>query len=312
MVDSETGETLIGTNVVVETEGPLLGAVTDIDGAYTIRNVEPGTYILALSYVGYVPATLTEVVVRSDEVTHLDVALVPEAIGLEEVVVQARALQDTDASLLRQRQKAAAVSDAISAEAISRSGGSTAADAMKKVTGASIVGGKYVFVRGLGDRYMNTQLNGSSLPSADPDRNAVPLDLFPANLLDNIVTTKTFTPDKPGSFSGGLVNIGTKAFPETFSLSLSSSLGYVGHVGPGSEFLSYVGGSAGWLGNNGGEHRLPPELADPSLEIPDIGTAFTDEAAAQELGSALEGLQRHHGTRSPDRSTESELRLLAG
>ena len=281
VVDSETGETLIGANVVLE--GTIVGATTDLDGEYTIRPVEPGTYHLVFSYIGYTSVTVTDVVVTEGEATIVDLSLTPGAIGLEEVVVAARALENTDASLLKQRQKAAAVSDAISAEAIGRSGSSTAADAMEKVTGVSVVGGKYVYVRGLGDRYMNTQLNGATLPSADPDRNSVPLDLFPANLLDNIVTSKTFTPDKPGSFSGGSVNIGTKAFPDDFTVSFSSSISYKGNIRPGSDFLSYEDGSAGWLGNNGGTHTLPEVFNNPNLDIPNIGNAFTDAAAAQEL-----------------------------
>ena len=281
VVDSETGETLIGVNILIE--GTLIGSTTDLDGDYTISDVEPGTYNIVFSYIGYTGVTVTDVIVAAGEPTTVDLALVPESIGLDEVVVTARTLENTEASLLKQRQKAAAVSDAISAEAIGRSGSSTAADAMEKVTGVSVVGGKYVYVRGLGDRYMNTQLNGATLPSADPDRNSVPLDLFPANLLDNIVTSKTFTPDKPGSFSGGSVNIGTKAFPDDFTVSFSSSISYKGNIGPGSDFLSYEGGSAGWLGNNGGTHTLPEVFNNPNLHIPNIGNAFTDAAAAQEL-----------------------------
>ena len=116
--------------------------------------------------------TVTDVVV-GDEPVQLDLTLTSEAIGLDEVIVEARAVRNSEAVLLRDRQKAVAVSDAISSEAISRSGGSDAADAMEKVTGASVVGGKYVYVRGLGDRYSNTQLNGAELPSSDPDRNCL-------------------------------------------------------------------------------------------------------------------------------------------
>lgn len=281
IVDSESGETLIGANVVIH--GTSIGSTTDLAGRYSINGVEPGSHDLVFSYIGYTSKTVTGVDVEAGKTTRVELALAPEAIGLEEVVVEARALENTEAALLKQRQKAAAVSDAISAEGISQSGSSTAADAMQKVTGVSVVGGRYVYVRGLGDRYMNTQLNGASLPSADPDRNSVPLDLFPANLLDNIVTTKTFTPDQPGSFSGGSVNIGTKSFPEAFSLSFSSSLSYAGGIGPGGSFLSYHGGSAGWLGNNGGTHKLPDVLRDETLAIPDLGSAFTDAEAAQEL-----------------------------
>src|SRR5690606_36729392 len=152
-----------------------------------IPNVEPGTYTLVFSYIGYNTATVTEVVVAVGETTRLEIALTPESVSIEEVIVEATALTNTEASLLRTRQKAAAVSDAISAQAMAQTGSGDAADAMSKVTGASVVGGKYVYVRGLGGRYSSAQLNGTNLPSADPDQNSAQLDLFPTNLRDNIV-----------------------------------------------------------------------------------------------------------------------------
>ncbi len=169
LVDAETGEALIGANVVVK--GTAIGTATDVDGRYRLQ-VVAGLHALVFSYIGYVPTTVEEVEVLAGKVKRIDVALQPEAIGIDEVVVEAGALRNAEAALLRERQKAAAVSDAISAEAIGRAGSSTAADAMQMVTGASVVGGKYVYVRGLGDRYLNTQLNGAtpsrstSLPAA--------------------------------------------------------------------------------------------------------------------------------------------------
>ena len=168
--------------------------------------------------IGYQDASIIGVEVQDGEVAKLTITLMPEALELDdEVIVEAKALRNTGAALLKERQKAPAVSDAISAEEISRAGLGDDAEAMSHVTGASVVEGKYVYIRGLGDRYSSVQLNGSSLPNADPDKRSVPMDLFPTSLLDNIVTTKSFTPDKPGNFTGGAVNIGTKAFPDNFT-----------------------------------------------------------------------------------------------
>ena len=108
---------------------------------------------------------------------------------------------------------------------MSRSGSGDAAAAMTKVTGATVVGGKYVFVRGLGDRYSNTQLNGIELPTSDPDKKSFQLDLFPSYLLENIITHKTFTPDKPGNFSGGLVDVTTRGIPDAFFFTISAKQG---------------------------------------------------------------------------------------
>ena len=284
IIDEESGETLIGANVLIE--GTLQGSSTDLDGRYTIAAVTPGTYAIVISYIGYNSVTVQEIEVVDGEAAVVDVTMSPEAFGLEEVVVEARAIRNSEAVLLRDRQKAIAVSDAISSEAIGRSGGSDAADAMEKVTGASVVGGKYVYVRGLGDRYSNTQLNGADLPSSDPDRKAVQFDLFPSNLLDNIVTIKTFTPDKPGNFSGGLVDIGTKSFPEDFSFQFSVSTSMNTEANFGSDIINYAGGDTDWLGQDDGTRDVPEVLLNENLVIPSPTQARFDEELARQLDEA--------------------------
>ncbi|MCG8372056.1 MAG: carboxypeptidase-like regulatory domain-containing protein, partial [Balneolales bacterium] len=224
VVDGETGETLIGVNVVIE--GSIQGTATDIDGRYTIRNIEPGTYTVVVSYLSFTTQKITGVVIGAGETVTLDVALQPETELLEEIVVTADVVLNNEAGLLRQRQKSIAFSDAISSQFISKSGAGDAASALTKVTGASVVGGKYVYVRGLGDRYSSIQMNGVELPSTNPDRKTFQLDLIPSGLLENINTVKTFTPDKPGSFSGGIVDINTKDFPEELQFSLGTSFNY--------------------------------------------------------------------------------------
>lgn len=243
VVDGESGETLPGANVSVA--GTQQGTSTDLNGRYRIEGLAPGVYELRFSFVSYQPKAVTGVDVAAGETATLDVTLQAATQELDEVVVTAEVARNSEAGLLKERQKAAAVSDAISAEAISASGSSDAADAMEKVTGASITGGKYVNVRGLGGRYVNTTLNGAALPSADPDADAVPFDLFPARLLESIVTAKTFTPDRAGNFTGGSVDIGTVAFPTNLSFAVSSSVGYNSAVGYGGERVGFAGGLGG-------------------------------------------------------------------
>ena len=267
VVDGENGETLIGATAVIA--GTTTGDATDLNGRYEFV-AEPGTYTLIFSYLGFSSVTVEDVVVSEGEITRLEIELFTEALSYGEVHVTATVLEGSEAGLLRGRAKAVAVSDAISAESISRSGSGDAAAAMTKVTGASVVGGRYVYIRGLGDRYASTTLNGSTLPSADPDRKAFQLDLFPAALLDNIVTLKTFTPDKPGDFSGGLVDVSTKAFPESFTLQVSASMTYDDQASRIDNFLTYAGGDTDWLGYDNGLRALPEVLEnkDPTEQLP--------------------------------------------
>ena len=198
VIDSETGETLIGVNIVLE--GTSKGTATDIDGEYILKGIEPGTYTLIVSYISFTNQRITGVKIKAGESVQIDIILNPETEFLDEILVTAKVVLDNEAGLLKQRQKSISFSDAISAESIARSGAGDAAGAMKKVVGASIVGGKYVYVRGLGDRYSSSHLNGVELPSADPDKKSFQFDIFPSSLLENIITIKTFTLINPVIF----------------------------------------------------------------------------------------------------------------
>ena len=271
MVDAESGETIIGASIFIE--GTSKGAASDIDGNYTIRSVDPGTYVLVVSYISYSTQRITNVVLESGQFLNLDIALQPETELLGEITVTAEAVLNNEAGLLRQRQKSIAFSDAISAETISKTGSGDAAGALKKVVGASVVGGKYVYVRGLGDRYSTAHLNGAELPSADPDNNAFQLDLIPSNVIENIVTIKTFTPDKPGNFSGGLVDVSTKDFPKRMLFNFGTSIGYNSQY----SFKDGLGSSRSntdLLGFNTDIRNLPVYIEEINGDIPDQSTAL--------------------------------------
>lgn len=254
--DAATGEPLIGANVFLVDRSK--GAAADIDGNYQIINLDPGTYTVVAQYISYLPQTVTDIVIGSGQSIKIDFQLNPEAVGFEEITVSAESIKNSDAALLSIQRKSIALQDGISAQMISNSGSGDAAGAMTKVVGASVVGGKYVYVRGLGDRYTNTQLNGMELPTSDPDKKAFQLDLFPSSLLDNIITLKTFTPDKPGNFSGGLVDVSTKGIPEKLFVSVTSKVGYNSQV-TSQDILLGEKGDNDWKGIDGGT-RAAPEL----------------------------------------------------
>ena len=271
ITDAATSEPLIGVTVAVQ--GTALGAMTDLDGYFRVEKVPAGNYDLKITSIGYNEVIIIEVAVTVEDPVEINVGLDAVLYEMQTIRVKAKAVQNTEASMLKIRQRSSNISDGISAEQISRSGSGDAAEAMTKVTGASVVGGKYVYVRGLGDRYSNTQLNNSPLPSPDPDKQSVPMDLIPSGLLDNIIIEKTFTPDKPGNFAGGSVNLSTKDYPERRSLKVSLSSGLSSNTQPKDRYIGYDGGEKDWVGYDDGTRDLPdyvqdhPELRD---EVPSV------------------------------------------
>jgi outer membrane receptor for Fe3+-dicitrate len=184
--------------------------------------------------------------------------------------------------LLAERAKAAASVEAFGSEQISRSGVSDAGAVVTKIAGAMIAEGKFAVIRGLSERYVSTTLNGANLPSADPYRQSAPLDLFPAQVIDRVVVTKTYTPDQPGTSTGGGIDVVTKSFPERQFLTVSVGGEYNTQSTGNENFLTYNGGGLDWAGMDDGTRALPEELerippgqqlpANPGL-IPQAGQA---------------------------------------
>ena len=310
VVDQSNGESLIGVNLFLQ--GTTLGAASDLDGNYTIKSIPAGSYTLVASMIGYSKITVTDVQIKNGSALKLDISLKSEAFETEEVLVTAKMLLDNEAGLLKNRQKSSTISDVISSEQISRSGSSDAGDALKKVVGSTVVDGKYVFVRGLGDRYSNTQLNGVELPSSDPNKKSFQLDLVPTNLLDNIVTVKTFTPDRPGNFSGGIVDIGTKSYPEKFSLKISGSSNYNSQTTGNNNYLTYSGGSNDWLGVDDGTRSVPELLSNFDTKIPVKQEARFDTEKAELLNSYSKSFNGTMNTKKGTAPVNQNLSLSVG
>ncbi len=260
--DADYGGSVLDAKItLVENQ---MSAKTNVDGRYYISGVPAGTYTLIVTAPYYKSSQVEQLEVVAGEVKKLDVPLFNDStdlIELDSFTVTSKVLEESDIGLLSKRQKAVSISDAMGSESFSRLGLGDAADALSKVTGASIQDGKYVVVRGLSDRYNSTTLNGATIPSADPNRKSVQLDQFPTGLLDVIETTKTFTPDQSGEFTGGAIDIKTKSFPDQFFYNVSLGIGYNENT-TGDPFLSYPGGSDDWLGKDDGSREVPDLLAE--------------------------------------------------
>jgi hypothetical protein len=279
--DKDTGEELVGVNVLLV--GTATGATTDIEGKYTVRSIQPGTYSVRFSYVGYAPSTVTGVNVKPGDPLRLDMALQSSTVTAEEVVVTAERQLSTESALIAARKKSATIGDGISAEQVKRSPDATAGDALKRVTGLNVVDNKFVFVRGVTDRYNGTMLNGVSVTTTDTDvdKRSFSFDIVPANLLENTTVVKSATPDLPGDFTGGVVQLNTLDFPTSrvLKLSLASS---ANSITTGADVKVSQGGSRDWLGRDdgtreytGGEYnvysvgqRLPNTWAQRTTRAP--------------------------------------------
>lgn len=274
VINASNGEPLIGVNVLVK--GTTIGASTDVEGSFDI-DLAPGTYDIRLSYVSYQSKTVEGVEVEAGEITVIDdISLQKATAEMDEVVVTAEAVNISEAALMTKKKKSANLLDGISSERIEEAGVSNAAAALKKVTGVSIQSGKYIYVRGLGDRYTNTMLNSVEIPSLDPTRNSLQIDIFPTSLLENMVINKTATAELPADFAGGIVNIKTIDFPTKpiFDVSISASYNPLMHFN--SNYLSYQGSDTDVLGFDGGTRELPNRAVDGNIPTP-IGGASDQE-----------------------------------
>lgn len=253
--DDTRGEPLIGAAIVVE--GTTRGGFADLDGKFSI-SLEPGSYNLKISFVSYETLVINDVNVTADRVTLLDnLRLIEAAHGLSEVVVSASMARNTEAAIFTVRMKSPTVIDGISAAGFRKIGDSDAASTMKRVTGVTVEGGKYVYVRGLGDRYTKTIVNGVDIPGLDPDRNTMQMDIFPTNVIDNIMVHKSFSAELPADFTGGVIDIATKDFPEQKKVSFSLSTAFNPDFHLRNDLLTYPGGKYDFLGFDDGTRAIP-------------------------------------------------------
>lgn len=285
------GEVLYGANVVIEGTG--IGGQADyIDGKYQFK-ADPGVYTLVASFIGYADQKVEGVEVKANETTLLDIVFDPDAdggINLDEIVVTGKALERGEVAVMRIRQNDVNAKDIISQQEISSLGAGTVSAALTKVTGTTVVDGKYVYVRGLGDRYSATTINGLRLPSIDPYRNSAQLDLIPTSILDNISASKTFTPDLPGDFTGGSVDVKIKALPERFTWGVSFGTSVNTQSNFQNDFLTYEGNDENTFGFPSDDLALPVDL--DAERFSELGT-FSRGAVRQarqndELAQSLE------------------------
>ena len=258
IIDGEFIEPMAFANILVK--GTTIGTTSDFDGKYQLE-LEPSTYTIVFSFVGYTTQEISDVVIKEGEVTPLDVTLTTNS--LEAVVITTSIKRNTENAILNMQKKSVVVLDGLSAQAIKNTGASNLASAVKNIPGVSIEGGKYVYVRGLGDRYTKSILNGIDIPGLDPDRNTIQMDLFPTNILDNVIILKSASAEYPADFTGGIVDIVTKDFPTKPEYTFSLGTGYNPDMHFNDKYLTYTGSDTDVFGYDDGTRDLPIHRYQP-------------------------------------------------
>lgn len=287
IMDGEFNEPMAFANVLIK--NTTKGTTSDFDGKYFI-DVEAGNYTLVFSYIGYQTIEISDVVVKSNDEVIVDVTL--NTNSLETVVITTTVRKNTESAILDLQKKSITLLDGLSAQSIKSSGASNIASAVKNVPGVSIQGGKYVYVRGLGDRYTKSILNGVDIPGLDPDRNTIQMDIFPTNILDNIIVVKSAAAEYPADFTGGVIDIVTKDFPTKANYTISTGLGYNPDMHFNDNYLNYSGSNTDFLGFDDGMRNIPvnryqviPGTFDNSTVLSNMTNVFNKELMAKQANS---------------------------
>lgn len=282
VLDSQTGRPIPGATILLNGQ-QASGQKADADGRFQLA-VSPGTYTLTFQAENYSEVKVEEVVVKAAEVTEASTVMANKSVVTTiEVTEKATAVGASAEAMLTERKLAASVSDSIGKEELSNSASSNAAGALEKVTGVSVVGDGFVYVRGLGERYSATMMNGAMLPTTEPEKRVVSLDLFPSGLIDNIKILKTYSPDLPAEFAGGLVQMQTIEFPTQRTFQVNSKVGFNTRT-TFSPFQTYPGGGASDFFGFGGSNRAVPSQIPTNTRL--FPGAFTP-AEFQSFGQAF-------------------------
>lgn len=293
VIDKEFNETLPGA--AIQIIGSTGGTITDIDGLYKLENLAPGEYKLRFTYISYEPIEMGSVKVEGGKITEINVELGKNNVVLNEVAVIARKRTDGEGALLLERKLATVAVESMGAKEMSLKGISNVEDGVKKITGISTSGSNQVFVRGLGDRYSITTLNGLTIASPNPDYKLIPLNLFASSVVNNIRVSKVYNPSAFGDYAGAHIDVETRENQKGTYLTLGVSTG----MNTGTTFKEFrsadMPGSVYWGFNRrmvlpeDVKNMLPKDFS--KLKKSPFNTNFSSSArnAAPELGLNLEG-----------------------
>lgn len=268
LVDMETNEPIFGATVSLEQT--TIGGVTDFDGKFKLSNIPEGTYQITSSYISYKPSTKKDVPVRAGDTIQLEFSLNREAFSLEAVSLVSQANRETENVLLLDQREAIQATQSIGARELSRKGVGEAQMAVSKVSGISKQEGvKNVFVRGLGDRYNGTLLNGMPIPSEDPEYKNIALEFFGSDIIQNIRVSKVFSGEAEGDVAGAIIDITSKEIIGRKSFEVEASVGVNTEIAQedflqqdGSNYFGYANNTKPIPGTFSFSNSLDPSVID--------------------------------------------------
>lgn len=287
--DELTGEAIIGANVLIENTN--LGAATDVNGKFQIRNIDEGLYNIKISHITYQSKILKDVKIKGDEITELNITLNSNVIETQEVIITSKMDKSFENALLNLRKNSQQIIDGISAEQIKKTTDGLTSDLLKRITGLSIIDNKFVNIRGTSERYNTTQLNNSNLTSTESEKKAFSFDLLSANLLEYANVIKSYTPDLPANFAGGLVQLTTIDFPEELKASINYSSSYRENTTLKS-FSSYENETNFW-GFDNDSRKLPSNFPV------DLGKSGLSREQINELAKNLKNIWKPFTIKAP-------------
>ncbi len=278
ITDVKTKESIVGASVFIK--GTTIGSSTDIEGNYLIKNVKPGTYNIIVSFISYKVDTIPNVRVQKDKVTKLDHEVTETTTQLSEVSVTARKKTDTEISVINTSKQSNLIIVGVSSQQIAKSQDKDASEVIRRLPGVTIMGGRFVVVRGLIERYNTVWLNNASTPSSETDQRAFSFDVLPSNMINNMVIYKTPAPEIPGDFAGAFIQISTKNIPEKNSMSFGYTVGYNDATSIRT-FEKYQGSKTDWLGFDNGTRKLPGTVPSTNevLELQDYNNGSPEQQA---------------------------------
>ena len=304
-VTDANGESIIGVKITV-TEDQGIVTRTDLDGLFSLKFPTSNNYSITISYLGFdtirQPIKLQNNQVISKNFTLLEYSNVKE---FTEVKIVAKQKKSNDYFMEKIKVNSATTLDYISSETFKRTGDANATAAIARVSGVSTNGG-LITVRGIGDRYVKTTLNGARIPTLDPLTNNINLDIFPTSLIDNIVITKSTSPDLPGDWAGAYISVETKDYPEKLTVNLESQIG-INAQSTFRDFITSDRSATDWLGF---DTKLRTKVNNTFIE-PNLNPTSFQEMVALGLGNYFSSIGVNgwiDGT--PESSTYMKLGLV--